>query len=598
MLEIITDEKGILLKNGRTDKRRAINALDYTLNRDQTLTIFNLASRTVEHTGPVEEIILNGESLTLSNFDEKLKEVFFLDESGGGGGLTPEQAAKLNTIVTDGSGDKYLSDDGEYKDIDAMAEVKTEDTAHIHLSGVGSLVSPLKAEAVDLLEEVAPSIGLHGDKIATGLTDTHTYRSAHQVIKGANNKYYLHVGEEGLQYSRVLEWDRDNNVSTVSLQPENSAIAKIFEAVDGRLYHLFGINNGYPLRRMDYTTGLWETTGLITTNGENLHTLAHMMTHSDEKTYFISGFGEISVIDSLGQITSHKLSTTIRFRNLKYYNGYLYCTNQNSTFYKIDISDFTFSVIFTGRDAMLSLSNALVSITDTQFFLLKERNGMYYVNLELGQIAEIQVSPNLTIDGSVEIRNAIMHEGKIFINYRFVTYNPTVTGEYKVGLYDMELDTITDIAVGNFNMWNLLGDLYLVQSNNQNPQSMIYNTTTDTFDDIDLDLRGIIDCIDNEFWFLKQGSMSDTYTLGVDSHIYARKHQEWIPIDEQLAKADVIQTNGSATEFLAKDGQYHSISTPANTVQSEDVQSIKKMNIADYYDVSFTPEPGVLYLLS
>ena len=77
MLEIITDEKGILLKNGRTDKRRAINALDYTLNRDQTLTIFNLASRTVEHTGPVEEIILNGESLTLSNFDEKLKEVFF-----------------------------------------------------------------------------------------------------------------------------------------------------------------------------------------------------------------------------------------------------------------------------------------------------------------------------------------------------------------------------------------------------------------------------------------------------------------------------------------------------------------------------------------
>ena len=77
MLEIITDEKGILLKNGRTDRRRAINALDYTLNRDQTLTIFNLASRAAEHTGPVEEITLNGEALTLSTFDEKLKEVFF-----------------------------------------------------------------------------------------------------------------------------------------------------------------------------------------------------------------------------------------------------------------------------------------------------------------------------------------------------------------------------------------------------------------------------------------------------------------------------------------------------------------------------------------
>jgi len=117
MLEIITDEKGILLKNGRTDRRRAINALDYTLNRDQTLTIFNLASRAAEHTGPVEEITLNGETLTLSNFDEKLKEVFFLDEDGGGGGLTPGQAAKLNLIITDGDGDKLLSDDGTYKEV-------------------------------------------------------------------------------------------------------------------------------------------------------------------------------------------------------------------------------------------------------------------------------------------------------------------------------------------------------------------------------------------------------------------------------------------------------------------------------------------------
>lgn len=40
--------------------------------------------------------------------------------SGSSGGLTPEQEAKLNTIVTNGGGNNYLADDGTYKPISAF----------------------------------------------------------------------------------------------------------------------------------------------------------------------------------------------------------------------------------------------------------------------------------------------------------------------------------------------------------------------------------------------------------------------------------------------------------------------------------------------
>lgn len=62
------------------------------------------------------ELDTNGNILNLTKTVESL-------EINSGSSLTEEEKAKLNTIKTDGNGDKYLSDDGTYKEVKSGSSV-------------------------------------------------------------------------------------------------------------------------------------------------------------------------------------------------------------------------------------------------------------------------------------------------------------------------------------------------------------------------------------------------------------------------------------------------------------------------------------------
>jgi len=115
MLEIITDGKSILFKRGDDVTRKAVNTIGYNIVDTTVIFIYNGKNETID-SELLQNLQLNGETLTPDNADEKLKEaLFFLDNADSG--LTPEQEEKINAIVNDGDGTLYLSDDGTYKPV-------------------------------------------------------------------------------------------------------------------------------------------------------------------------------------------------------------------------------------------------------------------------------------------------------------------------------------------------------------------------------------------------------------------------------------------------------------------------------------------------
>lgn len=106
MLEIITDGKSILFKRGDRSTRKAVNSIDYNIVGATVIFIYNGKNETVD-SETLQNLRLNGETLTPDNADAKLKEaLFFLDD-----GLTPDVEEALDgkqDKLPDGNGDQYL----------------------------------------------------------------------------------------------------------------------------------------------------------------------------------------------------------------------------------------------------------------------------------------------------------------------------------------------------------------------------------------------------------------------------------------------------------------------------------------------------------
>lgn len=83
-LKITTDEKGIVFDNGREAIRKGLNSVHYCFIGGDTLVFKNAYDKeTIDSTG-LANLTLNGETLTVDNYDAKLKEALFVEGSDSG----------------------------------------------------------------------------------------------------------------------------------------------------------------------------------------------------------------------------------------------------------------------------------------------------------------------------------------------------------------------------------------------------------------------------------------------------------------------------------------------------------------------------------
>jgi hypothetical protein len=99
---------------------------------------------------------------------------------------TKEKFAELPIFIKDGEGNKFLSDKGEYVELDPT--IHTEDTDAIKLTGDGSSENPLKAEFVSDIADKIDNIKTDGDGTKF-LSDDGTYKEVEGGIGGGKTYF-------------------------------------------------------------------------------------------------------------------------------------------------------------------------------------------------------------------------------------------------------------------------------------------------------------------------------------------------------------------------------------------------------------------------
>jgi len=455
----------------------------------------------------------------------------------------------------------YLSD------IPTVEPLETEDTTHIHLSGAGSLIDPLKATAVDLVEEVSPPSG------SEGIVPTNLITGGFQGggLSADETLYFFSSSGLGI-------WKLDPTTEDIiSTNDTTGWFRTSVQSAAGDLY--FGTASSGILK-LNSSTGNIDQTNVTT------GTYPSGEVSSDGVLYFCgSGSGGTLGIRKLDSVTGNIIPTNITSGTFNYCglssDGTLYfCGSAPSPgIWKLDSNtgDIIPTNVITG-----GFNYCGQSADGTLYFLGNSTTGIWKLDSNTGDIVPTNVIDKSFIHCGITSDGVLYFCGaagiyKLDIDGSIVEVSSTINTRYCI------------LAVNNdFYFCSVSSGIYKLDSVTGN--IIPTNITSGGFNSGVLSSDGMLYfCSDSEGLFKLNPS------TGL---IYARKYQEWLPIDEQIAKANVIQLGGSATEFLAKDGQYHPVAAPTDVVKSTDVQIIKYMTLADYHDVSFTPVPGVLYLLS
>lgn len=98
-LKITADDNGVVFDNGTTIKRRGLNSVNYEFVNEDTLTFLNAYDRETIDAARLVDLTLNGEILTVDNYDEKLKDALFVAASGGGGTVDAYTKAETDTLL-------------------------------------------------------------------------------------------------------------------------------------------------------------------------------------------------------------------------------------------------------------------------------------------------------------------------------------------------------------------------------------------------------------------------------------------------------------------------------------------------------------------
>lgn len=138
-----------------------------------------------------------GDALQPSAINYMVEGILHNQENGGGSGLTEEEKAKLDKIVIDGNGDKYLNDKGEYKEVASGSNVTVD--------------KELSLESENPVQNKVITEALNGK---VGSTDYATANKAGVVKQGSG----FYMGSDGtLQLNKTAtNWSQDTLTTNMS----------------------------------------------------------------------------------------------------------------------------------------------------------------------------------------------------------------------------------------------------------------------------------------------------------------------------------------------------------------------------------------------
>ena len=231
-----------------------------------------------------------GDALQPSAINDMVEGILHNQENNGSG-LTEEEKSKLDKIVIDGDGDKYLSDDGTYKQVETGIDITVD--------------SVLSTESENPVQNKT---------ITNALANKQSTLVSGENIKTINGKSILGKGDITIEGTGGSDITVDSELSTESENPVQNKV--ITEALNGKLELLKG--EGKP------TT---ETVGEIgqiytdTTTGLNYQYNQNPNKPSEKAWYPLLSLASVNATYGIKQTAHVPPFLTIAQANTSYYDA-------------------------------------------------------------------------------------------------------------------------------------------------------------------------------------------------------------------------------------------------------------------------------------